>query len=82
VRVHTKRGWVVLASDAMHFFANAETGSPFPVVVNVNDYLAAQALLPSLAESAAHVIPGHDPKVMGMYPAVAEGIIRLDVPPL
>ncbi|WPB84964.1 N-acyl homoserine lactonase family protein [Sediminicoccus rosea] len=81
VRVHTKRGWVVLASDAMHFFANAETGVPFPVVVNVEDYLAAQAMLPSLGESKQHVIPGHDPKVMALYPAIAPDVIRLDVAP-
>lgn len=81
VRVHTKRGWVVLASDALHFFANAETGIPFPVVVNVSDYLEAIALLPRLGESPAHIIPGHDPKVMAMYPRVAPDIIRLDVAP-
>ena len=82
VRVQTKRGWVVLASDAMHFLANGSTGNPFPVVVNVKEYLDAIALLPGLAESRDHVIPGHDPKVMAMYPAAAEGVIRLDVPPV
>ena len=82
VRVHTKRGWVVLASDAMHFLANAETGNPFPVVVNVSDYLAALEMLPGLAESREHVIPGHDPRVLEMYPKVTEDIVRLDAPPL
>lgn len=74
VRVHTKKGWVVLASDAMHFAANARTGNPFPVVVNVKDYLDALALLPKLGD---HVIPGHDPEVMARFPEVAPGIVRL-----
>lgn len=74
VRVHTRKGWVVLASDAMHFAANARTGNPFPVVVNVKDYLDALALLPKLG---TEVIPGHDPEVMARYPEVAPGVVRL-----
>ena len=30
VRVMTTRGWVVLGSDASHFYANFEQGRPFP----------------------------------------------------
>ena len=29
VRVHTKRGWVVVASDVTHFYENLESGRPF-----------------------------------------------------
>ena len=32
VRVATRRGWVVLASDASHFYANMEQTRPFPIV--------------------------------------------------
>lgn len=74
VRVHTKKGWVVLASDAMHFRANAETGNPFPVIVNVQDYLDALAILPKLG---VDVIPGHDPEVMARYPSVAPDVVKL-----
>lgn len=81
VRVHTKRGWVLLASDAMHFLANAETGIPFPVVVDVKDYLAALEVLPRLGEGPRHVIPGHDPRVRELYPEVAPDVFRLDVMP-
>ena len=35
VRVWTRRGWVVLASDASHLYANMEQGRPFPIVYNV-----------------------------------------------
>src|SRR5690606_30958632 len=34
VRVHTQRGWVVLASDAVHFYRNLERGNPFPAISN------------------------------------------------
>ena len=40
VRVHTKRGWVVLASDAAHYYENIEGERPFPIVYNVADMLA------------------------------------------
>ena len=37
VRVHTKRGWVVLASDASHYYENMETNRPFPTVFHLGD---------------------------------------------
>ena len=37
VRVATRRGWVVLASDASHFYANMEQVRPFPIVWSVAD---------------------------------------------
>ena len=81
VRVATRRGWVVLASDASHFYANMEQTRPFPIVYSVDDMVAGYEKLRSLAASPGHVIPGHDPLVMQRYPAVKglEGIaVRLD----
>ncbi|MGE5130060.1 MAG: N-acyl homoserine lactonase family protein [Sphingomonadaceae bacterium] len=82
VRVATRRGWVVLASDASHFYANMEQVRPFPIVYSVADMVAGYGTLRSLAGSPDHVIPGHDPKVMERYPAPRkdlEGIVvRLD----
>ena len=82
VRVATRRGWVVLASDASHFYANIEQTRPFPIVYSVGDMVAGYEKLRSLAASPAHVIPGHDPLVMQRYPAptrALEGIaVRLD----
>ena len=81
VRVATRRGWVVLASDASHFYANMEQTRPFPIVYSVPDMVAGYEKLRSLAASPGHVIPGHDPLVMQRYPAVKglEGIaVRLD----
>lgn len=83
VRVPTARGVVVVASDARHYYANGETGVPFPVVVHMDDYCAASVEVDRMAESPDHVIAGHDPSVTARYPAIAEDelIMRLDVPP-
>ena len=82
VRVATRRGWVVLASDASHFYANMEQERPFPIVYNVADMVEGYARLRSLAETPAHIIPGHDPLVLSRYPAPSKGlegiVVRLD----
>lgn len=84
VSVNTARGTVVLASDAMHYFANRDRAVPFPVVTDVAQYLAAFGVLDALAPSRDHVVAGHDPAVMELYPpAVGDDplIVRLDVAP-
>jgi glyoxylase-like metal-dependent hydrolase (beta-lactamase superfamily II) len=82
VRVRTRRGWMVLASDASHFYANMEQVRPFPIVWSVADMVDGYRRLRSLADSPAHIIPGHDPLVMERYPAASrevQGIaVRLD----
>ncbi len=85
VRVRTRRGWVVLASDATHFYANIEEERPFPVVVNIADMLEGFSKVRRLASSPDHIIPGHDPLVGARYPAAAPGledwVLRLDADP-
>jgi glyoxylase-like metal-dependent hydrolase (beta-lactamase superfamily II) len=86
MRVRTRRGWVVLASDATHLYANLEEGRPFPIVYDVAEMLEGHATIKRLASSPHHIIPGHDPLVLQRYPAAKpglEGIIaRLDADPL
>ena len=86
VRVNTRRGHVVLASDASHLYAHVNEGRVFPVTYSVADTLEGYATLRKLAESHDHIIPGHDPKVLELYPAVREEledwIVRLDVAPV
>ena len=86
VRVATRRGWVVLASDAAHFYANMEQVRPFPIVHNLADMIEGYAILRRLAQSPSHVVPGHDPLVMKIYPAVSpelDGVaVRLDAMPV
>ena len=85
VRILTRRGWVVLASDAAHFYAHMEQGRPFVAVYNVPDMLEGHNTLRKLASSPAHVVPGHDPLVMKRYPAARPGLegiaVRLDADP-
>lgn len=77
VRVRTRRGWVVLASDASHFYENMEQGVPFPVIVDAEDMLRGFDTLYRLADSPSHVIPGHDPLVRARYPALVAGDDRI-----
>jgi len=85
VRVKTQRGWVVLASDASHFYAHMEQDRAFPIVYNVAEMLDGFDTLRRLASSPRHIIPGHDPLVMARYPSMKPGledwIVRLDVDP-
>jgi glyoxylase-like metal-dependent hydrolase (beta-lactamase superfamily II) len=85
VRVNTARGQVVLASDASHYYENVLDGVPFATVENVNLMLEGHQRVIELADSAEHIIPGHDPQVMQRYSAPSaqsEGIaVRLDVAP-
>jgi glyoxylase-like metal-dependent hydrolase (beta-lactamase superfamily II) len=74
VRVATRRGWVVLASDASHFYANMEQIRPFPIVYSVADMVEGYDRLRALADSPAHIIPGHDPLVLERYPAPSGGL--------
>lgn len=85
VRVRTRRGWVVLASDASHLYANLEQARPYPIVYNVGDMLEGFERVKRLADSPKHIIPGHDPLVMTRYPApndaMKDWIVRLDTMP-
>lgn len=86
VRVHTARGWVVLASDASHYYEHVERDRVFPLVYSVGEVLQGYRRLKALAASIDHVVPGHDPLVMARYPAAGPGLdgiaVRLDQAPL
>lgn len=86
VRVWTQRGWVVLASDASHLYFNMMEGTIFPSIYRVDEMMEGYRTVLRLAEGNwDNVIPGHDPRVMTLYPppgAALEGVVaRLDVLP-
>lgn len=85
VRVNTRRGDVVLASDATHLYAHLEEDRVFPLVYNVGDVLEGYETIKTLASSSRHIIPGHDPAVLDRYPVARAGlegwVARLDVDP-
>jgi len=68
VRVNTERGWIVLASDAAHLWANIRQRSPFPILDDLAQTLEAFSLIDSLADGEDHVIPGHDPLIAERFP--------------
>lgn len=63
VRVRTAQGWVVLASDAAHYYENLARQNPFPAIFSLDDMLAGYARIRALADSEHHILPGHDPEV-------------------
>lgn len=67
VRVHTARGWVVLACDGVHYFDNLTERNPFPAMVDVEQVLDGYERIESLASSPDHVVPGHDPQLFERY---------------
>jgi glyoxylase-like metal-dependent hydrolase (beta-lactamase superfamily II) len=82
VRVATRSGMLVLASDASHFYANMEESRPFPIVWSVADMVDGYGRMRALAGAQGRIIPGHDPLVMARYPApepALQGVVvRLD----
>jgi glyoxylase-like metal-dependent hydrolase (beta-lactamase superfamily II) len=85
VRVKTKRGYVVVASDCCHLYSHLDEGRVFPITYNVGDTLEGYRTLKKLASSRQHIVPGHDPDVVKHYPAAKPGledwIVRLDEAP-
>lgn len=85
VRLWTRIGWLVLASDASHYAANMIEGRPFPVVADVAQMVDGWRLMKTLVDDPKHIVPGHDPLVMEQYRPPApelEGIaVRLDAEP-
>ncbi len=84
-RVNTKRGFVVLASDATHYYEHLQTHRLFTTAFHLGDMLDSFRLLETLAPTKRHIIPGHDPHVMKEYeppkPSLAGMVVRLDVAP-
>jgi glyoxylase-like metal-dependent hydrolase (beta-lactamase superfamily II) len=84
VRVKTANGWLVLASDASHYYANLEQSRPFPLLTDTVEMFKGFDIIRSLGSSPRHWIPGHDPQVLTLFPPSIAGnpnIVRVDVAP-
>jgi len=83
VRVDTRRGPVVLASDVTHLYQHIAEGRVFPIFYDINGVRQGYLTLKKLAHDIHHIIPGHDPKVLELYPAPRSDlkgwIARVDV---
>lgn len=86
VRVRTRRGWVLLASDASHYYEHWYRRVPFAICWSPDDLMRSYERFEQLADSQDHVIPGHDPLVRQLYPAyrseLGSEVVRLDAEPL
>lgn len=85
VRVFTARGWVILASDASHFYANLHRSIPFPIVWHVGEMLDGWRRLSALCEGPDHLIPGHDPLVLQRFRSHGDSrneVVCLHQPPI
>ncbi len=86
IRVFTRRGWMVLASDASHLYANMRQSRPFPVVDSLPDMLQGYETMRRLADVPDNIVPGHDPLVMSQYPSPRSdldgAVVRLDADPI
>ena len=85
IRVKTKRGYVMLAADAVHLYPHLDEARIFPTTYNLAEVLEGYETLKKLASSRHHIVPGHDPAVMKLYPAATPAlaglVVRLDVDP-
>jgi glyoxylase-like metal-dependent hydrolase (beta-lactamase superfamily II) len=69
VRVRTARGYVVLASDASHFYENIEDDRPFAILHHLPGMYGAFDRIKELADGPGLVVAGHDLEVLDRYPA-------------
>jgi glyoxylase-like metal-dependent hydrolase (beta-lactamase superfamily II) len=80
VTVRTAAGQVVLASDAVHYYAELEQDRPFAIVADVAAMYAAYDRIRELERApGAVVVAGHDPEVLARFPgrAGSDNVIRL-----
>lgn len=71
LRVRTRHGVVVLASDASHYYDNLDQDRPYSAVDSVSGAHAAFDRLRELAGPDGQIVPGHDPAVLDRYPAAS-----------
>jgi glyoxylase-like metal-dependent hydrolase (beta-lactamase superfamily II) len=83
VRIMTRNGPLVLASDTSHYYWGFEKADLFHIVFDVSKMLSGYETLDRLAEGRREmIVPGHDAEVMKRYPVSAPGLegfaVRLD----
>ncbi|WGF88112.1 hypothetical protein [Marinivivus vitaminiproducens] len=84
VRARTARSFVALDSDAAHYYENLISRRPYPLIETMQDILDGFDRVEALADSASHIVPGHDPLVLSQYPLAApglDGVVRVNLPP-
>jgi glyoxylase-like metal-dependent hydrolase (beta-lactamase superfamily II) len=75
LRVNTKRGRVILASDAVHLFEETDDERPFAVFYDLFAMIEGYRRINRMAGSRDLIVPGHDKRVTAAYPALEPGLI-------
>jgi len=69
VEVATATGPLVLASDALHFYANMERGIPYPILYDAGAMARGWVMARNLAGGeTGRIVAGHDPLVLTRFP--------------
>ena len=79
VRVWTRSGWLVLASDACHYTFLREQEQVYPIVFDPGGLIETYTRLRALASEERLVIPGHDPAVMQTFPPALPELVGIAV---
>jgi glyoxylase-like metal-dependent hydrolase (beta-lactamase superfamily II) len=82
IRINTRRGVMVIASDGAHLYQHLERNLAFTTSCSIAEHLEGYRRLRKLAGSDDLIVPGHDPLVLERFPAAAPGlegwVARLD----
>jgi glyoxylase-like metal-dependent hydrolase (beta-lactamase superfamily II) len=78
VRVETRSGAVILASDNAYLYENLEKHLAIAQTLDAASNLAAQQRMAALAGATRLIIPGHDPLVFERFPSTGPGVVRID----
>jgi glyoxylase-like metal-dependent hydrolase (beta-lactamase superfamily II) len=76
-RVNTRKGQVVVASDASHLFRNVEQNTPANLITNLPEMFSAFDAIRELSSGPDLWLPGHDPAVLQRFPTHSAGIACL-----
>src|SRR5262249_29392156 len=77
VSVATKRGTVVLTSDASHFYHNVEMRQPVQIITSLPEMLDAFETIDALAGKEKLVVAGHDPQGADRLPTIEPRIVKI-----
>jgi glyoxylase-like metal-dependent hydrolase (beta-lactamase superfamily II) len=77
VRIATKRGNIVVASDAAHYYANILERRAYVLSVDLIETFATYDRLHQLVDRPDQIVPGHDPRVGQIYPRIAVNGVEL-----
>ncbi|MGZ3813737.1 MAG: N-acyl homoserine lactonase family protein [Mucilaginibacter sp.] len=79
VRVQTGADRIILASDNIWVYYSLEHMVPASVggTLDPTGYVKAMQRMKTLASDIKYIIPGHDARMFTLFPAVADGVVRI-----